>query len=52
MKQFVFAVMVQLEVEAPDVKDARDIVNDYFGEGGFGALEVVGHEILDEQELT
>jgi hypothetical protein len=51
MKQFSFSVMVQISVEAPDVNDAREVIDDYLGNSEFGALEVVGHEILDEEEL-
>ncbi len=43
--------MAQVEVEAPDSATARDLLDDYFGSGGFGDLEVLSHEVLDEEEL-
>jgi hypothetical protein len=52
MKTYLLVVTTQIEVAAPDLSDARDLVNEYFGDGSFGDLEVVSHEILDEEEIS
>ena len=51
MRQYVFSLMVQIEVEAPDASDARDLVDDFLGSSAVGSLEVMSHEILDQEEL-
>jgi len=51
MKKFLLVATTQLEIEAPSLSDAREVVDEYFGEGSFGDVEVVSYEILDEEEL-
>lgn len=48
MKTFMLCVQLQVEVEAPDLNDAKAIVEDLFGEGDFGGdVSVVDFEITD-----
>ena len=51
MNTHVFAVLLQVEVEAFDESDARDAVKDCFGEGDFCGVEVNDFEILDHEVL-
>jgi hypothetical protein len=52
MKTYLMSVLTQVEVQAFDVSDAKDIVQDVFGEGAFGQMQVISHEICDEEELS
>lgn len=45
------SVLLQVEVEAFDEKDAKEAVHDTFGEGNTCGLEVTDYELTDFEEL-
>lgn len=49
--RFIYNILVQVELDAPDSSAADEAVNDYFGEGSFGGADVVSMEVLDSAEL-
>jgi len=51
-KRYVYAVMLQIEVEAFDEDDAATAIQDCLGEGDFCGLEIKDIEVLDYEELS
>lgn len=51
MKTFLYSVLLQIEVEAPDEDAAGQAINDCFGPGDSCGLEVQNVEVLDFEEL-
>lgn len=51
MKTYMVSVMLNVEVEAPDESDAKDLVTDCFGEGDFCGVSVVDCEVTDFETL-
>lgn len=49
--RYLMNVCMQIEVQAFTPGDAREAVEEVFGDGVFGAIEVLSHEINDEEEL-
>ena len=52
MNTYMVSVMLQVEVEAFDESDARDAVEDCFGEGEFCGLTVIDTEVTDLELLA
>lgn len=52
MKTFIYSLMLQVEVEAPDEDAAAEAISDCFGEGDSCGLMVQNVEVLDFEELT
>lgn len=50
--RYMVALMLQVEIEAPNDADAEELVNDTFGEGACGGAEVLNMEILDFAQLS
>lgn len=51
MKTYMFAVLLQTEVQAPNEADAREILEDTLGKGESCGLNVAEFEVLDSDEL-
>jgi hypothetical protein len=51
MNTFMVSVVLQVEVEAFDESDARDAVEDCFGEGDFCGISVADCEVTDLEML-
>lgn len=51
MNRYVYAVMLQVEVEAYDEDDAAAAIQDCFGEGDTCGLSVISAEVLDFEQL-
>jgi hypothetical protein len=51
MNTFMVSVVLQVEVEAFDESDARDAVEDCFGEGDFCGISVADCEVTDLELL-
>jgi len=52
MHTYIFNVMIQAEVTAPNESDAEEMIGDSFGEGSCAGAEVVNMEILDYAQLA
>lgn len=48
MQTYLVNVMIQLQVEAPGVSEAKDLVNDLTQD----CFEIIDHEIVDVEELN
>lgn len=51
-KNFLYSVLLQVEVEAFDEDDAAQAIEDCFGEGATCGLTVQAVEVLDFEELS
>lgn len=51
MKRYIYSIMLQVEVDAPDEDAAGAAIADCFGEGDTCGLEVSNVEVLDYEEL-
>jgi len=51
MKTYIYSIMQQVEVTAPDEEAAAEAIADCFGEGDSCGLTVLSVEVLDYEEL-
>jgi hypothetical protein len=51
MNRYIYSLMLQVEIEAPDEDDAAQAIEDCFGEGDTCGLTVQSVEVLDFEEL-
>lgn len=51
MNKYIFALLLQVEVEAYNAEDAKEAIEESFGEGSACGLNVVEFEVLDNDEL-